>query len=110
MELINLLVRNPVVIISLIIVVVFKIFPPKKMNSWYGYRTLKSMENVKKWEIAQKYSANLSLVALSILLFVQILIYVCFNSNIISDFAVIVLWGIGMGMVIYKTERMLKDL
>lgn len=34
-------------------------FPPKKINSLYGYRTGSSMENQKKWDFAQKYSAKI---------------------------------------------------
>ena len=34
-------------------------FPPKKINSLYGYRTGSSMKNQKKWDFAQKYSAKI---------------------------------------------------
>lgn len=33
-------------------------FPPRKINSLYGYRTPNSMENQKRWEFAQKYAAK----------------------------------------------------
>ncbi|PCI11801.1 MAG: hypothetical protein COB73_01045 [Flavobacteriaceae bacterium] len=32
-------------------------FPPKKINSFYGYRTYKSMKNQERWDFAQKYSS-----------------------------------------------------
>ena len=32
-------------------------FPPKTINSLYGYRTAKSMESQEKWDFAQKYSS-----------------------------------------------------
>jgi uncharacterized membrane protein len=32
-------------------------FPPKKINSLYGYRTNSSMKNKERWNFAQKYSA-----------------------------------------------------
>jgi uncharacterized membrane protein len=35
----------------------FKIFPPKKINSIYGYRTTTSMKNQKSWDMAQKIGA-----------------------------------------------------
>jgi uncharacterized membrane protein len=35
----------------------FKIFPPKKINSIYGYRTTTSMKNQEAWDIAQKIGA-----------------------------------------------------
>lgn len=33
------------------------IFPPKKINSLYGYRTSSSMKNQDRWDFSQKYSA-----------------------------------------------------
>ena len=32
-------------------------FPPKKINSLYGYRTRSSMKNKDRWGFAQKYSS-----------------------------------------------------
>ena len=37
--------------------VIFKEFPPKKINSIYGYRTNKSMINQKTWDYSQKVGA-----------------------------------------------------
>jgi len=33
-------------------------FPPKKVNSLYGYRTARSMKNQKNWDFAQIYGAK----------------------------------------------------
>ena len=33
---------------------VFLIFPPKKINNWYGYRTHKSMQNQDIWDFSNK--------------------------------------------------------
>src|SRR5690606_21805595 len=35
------------------------VFPPKKINGLYGYRTGSSMKNQQKWDFAQKYSAKI---------------------------------------------------
>ncbi|MEL0215981.1 MAG: SdpI family protein [Burkholderiaceae bacterium] len=32
--------------------IVFYLFPPKKINNWYGYRTYKTMQNQKIWDFA----------------------------------------------------------
>jgi len=32
------------------------VFPPKKINVLYGYRTVASMKSQERWEFAQKYS------------------------------------------------------
>lgn len=34
------------------------LFPPKKINSFYGYRTIRSMKNQESWVFAQRYSAK----------------------------------------------------
>jgi uncharacterized membrane protein len=44
-------------LLLLIIGVVFKQFPPKKINSFYGYRTNASKKNNKTWKFANNYSA-----------------------------------------------------
>ncbi len=33
-------------------------FPPKNINSLYGYRTSNSMENQEKWNFAQKFASK----------------------------------------------------
>lgn len=33
-------------------------FPPKKINSWYGYRTGRSMANQDIWNFSKKYGAK----------------------------------------------------
>jgi uncharacterized membrane protein len=36
-------------------------FPPKKINSIYGYRTSRSMKNQDNWDLAQRFSSQLML-------------------------------------------------
>ncbi|MEY4930338.1 MAG: hypothetical protein RI909_1062, partial [Bacteroidota bacterium] len=38
--------------------VIMKKFPPKKINGFYGYRTSSSMKTQDRWDSAQNYSAN----------------------------------------------------
>lgn len=35
------------------------VFPPKKINGLYGYRTASSMKNQQIWDFAQTYSAKI---------------------------------------------------
>lgn len=44
-------------LLLLVISVAFKQFPPKKINSFYGYRTNASMKNNKTWKFANNYAA-----------------------------------------------------
>ena len=49
---------------------VFWMYPPKKINEFYGYRTTRSRKSQEAWDFAQKYSAKmmtvLGLVALAV--------------------------------------------
>lgn len=39
--------------------VILYVFPPKKINGLYGYRTQTSMQNQQKWDFAQTYSGKI---------------------------------------------------
>ncbi|WP_211746661.1 SdpI family protein [Paenibacillus sp. Marseille-Q4541] len=57
MDLDNLVVFSFVGIVFVIIGVAMKWKPPKKINSFYGYRTNRSMSSQRMWEEANRYSA-----------------------------------------------------
>ena len=50
--------------------IVFWMYPPKKINEFYGYRTTRSRKSQEAWDFAQRYSAKLmtvlGLVALAV--------------------------------------------
>ena len=56
-----------------IIAVCFYAFPPRKINSWAGYRTQRSMESRKNWDYANHYAA-VNMIATSLLLALVILV------------------------------------
>ena len=39
-----------------LIAFIFQMFPPKKINQFYGYRTKRSMQNEETWKEAQVYA------------------------------------------------------
>ncbi|MEG7335725.1 SdpI family protein [Bacillus sp. 0102A] len=43
--------------------VLTKLFPPKSINSVYGYRTRRSMSDEKLWNEANRYSASLMILS-----------------------------------------------
>lgn len=45
-------------ILFLICGFIFFKFPPKKINSFYGYRTPRSMKSQERWDFAQDYAAK----------------------------------------------------
>ena len=46
-------------LIFTVIGLVFWMYPPKKINEFYGYRTTRSRNNQEAWDFAQRYSAKL---------------------------------------------------
>ena len=46
-------------LIFLVVGVVFWMYPPKKINEFYGYRTTRSRKSQEAWDFAQKYSAKM---------------------------------------------------
>ena len=61
--------------ILLVFAFIFKFFPPKNMNSIYGYRTTKSRENKTNWKVANEYFANLMVVFMAPLFLASLMFY-----------------------------------
>lgn len=59
---------NLIGLIFIVVGLIQMIFPPKKINSLYGYRTPRSMKNIEVWNFAQKLSAKLLIALGSILI------------------------------------------
>ena len=66
-------------ILPIMILVVFSagglilyFFPPKKINSIYGYRTPRSMKNQSNWDFAQKLGGKFMLIFGFIIFLIQI--------------------------------------
>ena len=55
-------------------------FPPKKINSLYGYRTFSSMKSQERWNFSQKYSAQ-ELIKVGFILTLSSLIGLVFDLN-----------------------------
>lgn len=89
-----------------VIALVYKVFPPKKINYVYGYRTSNSMKNIENWNLANKYSSNLMLMAMLLLLAV---------SSIFDFFDFVATnWLIGLlllsfAIMIFLTEKKIKQ-
>lgn len=59
---------------------VLYIFPSKRINNFYGYRTAKSMENQERWTMAQKYSAKV-LILLGVMYSILVILLSIFNIS-----------------------------
>lgn len=57
------------------LVILFKLFQPKKINSLYGYRTSQSMKSDKSWKYSNKIFSNLLFISTLIYSAIIILMY-----------------------------------
>ncbi len=72
-EIIELLVGIALAFIPFVIYLIAKKYPPKNINSFYGYRTNRSMKNVDTWQEANTYTNRL-FVPVGILTLITVLI------------------------------------
>ncbi|MEG2338412.1 MAG: SdpI family protein [Clostridium sp.] len=87
-------------------------FPPKSINSFYGYRTSRSMKNEEVFAEANSYSGkliiNTGLIYISIAIFMIGLTYEFENLFWVTYWGIIGLVLIFLGVVFIKTESHLK--
>ena len=106
------LTKNHILILPLVILavaIIYRLFLPKKINRFYGYRTKLSMKNQDTWDVANKFSANVLLIgAVAYLLFVMlcVLVYYALTSPLWISAVSLILMLFG---VIFITEwRLIK--
>ena len=84
------------------------LFPPKKINYFYGYRTSRSMKNQKVWDFAQRFSSLKMMqggIFLILISFLKLIFSFSDKIELILSFLLII------GVVIYffiVTERAIK--
>jgi uncharacterized membrane protein len=106
---------NPLSVITLCSGLVFavcglliKFFPPRNINSLYGYRTGSAMRNPETWEIANQFAAKL-MIQLGLLLFVVgLLTFILPPSPFTGLLAGILVVLLTAFMQFYFTEKHLR--
>ena len=84
------------------------IFPPKKINSLYGYRTPKSMKNIKVWNFAQKLSSRILILMGCLLnLFGIIAVFLGLEEVLINSFEIGIMLLFALILFFY-TENAIK--
>jgi uncharacterized membrane protein len=90
------------------VALLFYFFPPKKINSFYGYRTFASKRNQKNWDTANKVSSRALLIVSSIMLVEAIVFSVYFDKSF-ERFTLITLI-LGLTITFFITERSIRRL
>ncbi|HTN07185.1 SdpI family protein [Agriterribacter sp.] len=85
-------------------------YPPKKINSTYGYRTKASMRNPQTWEEANRYSSKLMLLCGGILTATALLSFFIPSLSQTGIITGIILTFLFSLLPIPLTERHLKKL
>ncbi len=85
------------------------IFPPRKINYLYGYRTSSSMKSLERWKFAQAYSTRLMIFLGLILVVISALGLLITFTNVIDFYIGFSLFILSIGFLFYKTERALKE-
>jgi uncharacterized membrane protein len=60
-------------------------FPPKKINTWYGFRTPSSQRNQQTWDVANKYAALYCIKAGAILVIAGVLIGILTHNLLMPE-------------------------
>lgn len=83
-------------------------FPPKKINSLYGYRTVSSMKNQERWNFAQKFSAKEMMKLGTFLIFTSLLALITNFNNTINLIIGLSLTLVGLTLLFVKVEKAIK--
>jgi uncharacterized membrane protein len=102
--------------IFFIVGVIMKYFPPKHINSSYGYRTSSSMENQHTWDEANSYSARLMIVmgvglfifGMTLTILMDVLVITAKTQGVILAVTTITLTIATAILLLLITERHLK--
>ena len=88
-------------------------FPPKKINSFYGYRSSRSMKNIDTWNFAHRYSGRIwffvGLVSLPVYALLHIPFYSSAESTLFYvSLVVLILQCVSLFASIFPTEAALR--
>lgn len=94
--------------ISIIAGIIMRLYPPRTINPFYGYKTTSSMKDQLRWDFAQKYSAKLML-KLGLINAVIALLSTALSINVTVSMVIgLTIVIISVIVLIFKTEWALK--
>jgi len=108
MELKGLLLTSLTGLIVLLGGLIWKKYPPKKINLIYGYKTRRTMANQKVWDYANKVGAQMFIYVGSISALVSLICYTFFPTplSILIGSVLVLVW---LGIGIYWCETKLNE-
>jgi uncharacterized membrane protein len=85
------------------------LYPPKKINYMYGYRTGSSMKSQERWDFAQKFSAMLMVKVGAVLAAVSLLGYLIPTQEVVKVITGLVLTVLAALYLFATTERAIRQ-
>ena len=89
-----------------VLAVLYKLFPPKKANALYGYRTRKSRLNQNNWDTANRIASNILLMGATLMAVTYITIDLVYKKNSVNILASIL--GITLALTLAIVEYKLR--
>jgi len=84
-------------------------YPPKEINSLYGYRTGSSMKSQERWDFAQRFCAILAMKISVVMIIVSLLFYLVPADTDIKQISGVFLLILGTVYLFYSTETAIKQ-
>ncbi len=101
-----LIIIGPIFTVTAIITL---LFPPKKINAVYGYRTSRSMRNQMAWDTAQKISSRIMLIEGIVFTLISRLMYLIPLTDEVNLVLGLIFLIIGLVVLFVITERKIKN-
>lgn len=94
--------------------VVMKVWPPKEINMWYGYRTSLSTSSDRAWQLAQKHNTKMMLIHGLIMIMIGLMTKFLSQNNDIETVLIlielIILLPLFTVVIMISTHRYLKKM
>lgn len=84
-------------------------FPPKKINSIYGYRTISSMKSQERWDFAQRFSEKEMMELGGLLTVSSFLVFVTNFKNSINLIIGLSLMVLVVFILLLRVENAIKE-
>lgn len=106
---------NPLILVPLLVGPIFiiagvlmSLYPPRKINMLYGYRTKSAIKNQERWDFAQKYAASQMIKFGTLLLFTTVLgLFFHPSENVATIIAISIM--IATVILIIRVEKAIKS-
>lgn len=91
--------------------IITKLKPPKKINAFYGYRTKQSRSSQEKWDVAQRYSADVMLwmgIGLSLISMLDFIVKMDIGTSVLFSILLVTFASLGLTFMVEQKLKQIK--